>query len=60
MDWLWKSSETWNWHPIKMLVCLILYGPVQANDGLSWPISGSANIEKQQYVNLKRLFEVLP
>ena len=36
-----------------------MYGWVQANDGLSWHVSGNANTEKQQYVNLKWWFDVL-
>jgi hypothetical protein len=32
---------------------------VQANDGLSRHVSGNANMEKQQSVNLEGLFDVL-
>ena len=35
-------------------------GWVQANDGFSWHVSGNANTEKKQYVNLKRWFDVFP
>jgi hypothetical protein len=34
-------------------------GYVQDNDGLSWCVSGNANLEKKQYVNLEGLFNLI-
>jgi len=32
---------------------------VQVNDGFSWCVSGNANMEKNQYVNIEGLFKVI-
>ena len=35
---------------------IYVIGWVQANDSLSWLISGNANLKKQQFINLEGLF----